>query len=120
MVAKSEYKYGRNKERIRMAVLKVTKHNFEEEVIQGKETVLLDFWAPWCGPCRMMSPVVESIAQETSKVKVCKVNVDEEPELAQAFQVMSIPSLVVMKEGKVINTAVGARPKEEVLKMLGK
>jgi thioredoxin 1 len=103
-----------------MAVLKVTKHNFEEEVIKGKETVLLDFWAPWCGPCRMMSPVVESIAQETSKVKVCKVNVDEEPELAQAFQVMSIPSLVVMKEGKVIHTAVGARPKEEVLKMLGK
>lgn len=102
-----------------MSVLNVTKHNFEKEVVQGKETVLLDFWAPWCGPCRMMSPVVESIAQETSKVKVCKINIDEEPELAQAFQVMSIPSLVVVKEGKVVNTAVGARPKEEVLKMLG-
>lgn len=103
-----------------MSVLKITKHNFEQEVIHGKETVLLDFWAPWCGPCQMMSPVVESIAQETSKVKVCKVNVDEEPELAQAFKVMSIPSLVVMQEGKVVTSAVGARPKEEVLKMLGK
>ena len=102
-----------------MATVKLTKNNFEQEVIKSDVPVLIDFWASWCGPCRMFSPVIEEIAQEVTDKKVCKVNIDEEPELAQAFSVMSIPTLVVVKNGKVVNQAVGARPKEEIMRLLG-
>ncbi len=101
-----------------MAALTITKENFEQEVIKSDKPVLLDFWAAWCGPCRMVSPVVEEIAGETTTAKVGKINVDEQPELAQAFRVMSIPTLAVVKDGKVVNTVVGARPKSDILKML--
>ncbi|CUH91826.1 thioredoxin [Herbinix luporum] len=101
-----------------MASIKITKHNFEKEVLQSKEPVLLDFWASWCGPCRMVSPTIEEIAKETEGVKVGKINIDEESELASQFSVMSIPTLMVLKEGKVAATAVGVRPKKEILKML--
>ena len=101
-----------------MATMHVTKDNFQTEVLQSDRPVLLDFWAAWCGPCRMVSPVVDEIASERPDVKVCKVNVDEQPELAGAFQVMSIPTLVVMKEGKVVHQMVGARPKQQILAML--
>lgn len=101
-----------------MSVLTITKENFENEVMQSDKPVLLDFWASWCGPCRMVSPLVDEIAEEVSDKKVGKINVDEQPELAQAFSVMSIPTLVVMKNGKVINKAVGARPKRDILNML--
>ncbi|MBH1941167.1 thioredoxin [Mobilitalea sibirica] len=102
-----------------MATLKITKHNFEEEVLNSKEPVLLDFWASWCGPCRMVSPTVDEIANEVQgSAKVGKVNVDEESELAAKFRVMSIPTLMVVKEGKVSATAVGVRPKKDILKML--
>lgn len=101
-----------------MSVMQITKDNFDREVLQAKEPVLLDFWAAWCGPCRMLSPVVDQIAEETTGVKVGKVNVDEEPELARQFGVMSIPTLVVMKGGKVTNHAVGAMPKQRILALL--
>jgi thioredoxin 1 len=101
-----------------MASIKITKNNFEKEVLQSKEPVLLDFWASWCGPCRMVSPTIEEIAKETEGVKVGKINIDEESELASQFSVMSIPTLMVLKEGKVAATAVGVRPKKEILKML--
>lgn len=101
-----------------MSVLTVNKNNFESEIVKSDRTVLLDFWASWCGPCRMVSPVVDEIAEETPSVKVGKINVDEEPELAQAFGVMSIPTLVVMKGGKVIRQAVGAQPKASILSLL--
>ena len=102
-----------------MSVMQITKDNFDREVLQAKEPVLLDFWASWCGPCRMLSPVVDQIAEETTGVKVGKVNVDEEPELARQFGVMSIPTLVVMKDGKPVDTKVGAQPKAAILAMLG-
>lgn len=102
-----------------MSVLKITKDNFNQEVIESDKPVLLDFWASWCGPCKMVGPIVEQVAEETIEtVKVGKVNVDEEPELAQAFHVMSIPTLVVMKEGKVVQTSVGVKPKQAILSML--
>ena len=106
-----------NKEEPNMSV-SITKNNFQEEVLQSSVPVLLDFWASWCGPCRMVAPVLEEIAAQRPDIKVGKINVDEQPELAQAFQVMSIPTLVVMKDGKVTAQSVGARPKNQILAML--
>ena len=102
-----------------MTELKITSENFEREVLKSDKPVLIDFWAPWCGPCRMLSPTISEIAEEyKDKVKVGKVNVDEEAEPAAMFRVSSIPLLVVMKDGKVVNSAVGVRPKSQILKML--
>lgn len=101
-----------------MSVITITKDNFNAEVMESDKPVLLDFWASWCGPCRMVSPVVDEIAEEKSDIKVGKINVDEQRELAAAFNVMSIPTLVVMKNGKVTNTAMGARPKSQILSLL--
>ncbi len=102
-----------------MTEIKLTKQNFENEVIQSKIPVLVDFWAAWCGPCRIVAPVIAEIAEEADgKFKVGKVNVDEEPDLAALFQIMSIPTLMVFKNGKPVSTAVGFRPKAELLKML--
>lgn len=101
-----------------MASIKITKHNFEKEVLNAKEPVLLDFWASWCGPCRMVSPTIEQIANETEGVKVGKINVDEESELAAKYGIMSIPTIMVIKDGKVSATAIGVRPKNDYLKML--
>ena len=102
-----------------MAELKITRENFENEVMKSNIPVLIDFWAPWCGPCRMIGPIIEQLAEEyEGKAKVGKVNVDEEGELSQAFGVMSIPTIVLVKDGKVVKQAVGARPKAEVEAML--
>ena len=102
-----------------MAELKITRENFENEVMKSNIPVLIDFWAPWCGPCRRMGPIIEQLAEEyEGKAKVGKVNVDEEGELSQAFGVMSIPTIVLVKDGKVVKQAVGARPKTEVEAML--
>ena len=98
-----------------MAELKITAANFENEVLRSDKPVLLDFWATWCGPCRMVSPIVDEIAAENPDKKVGKVNVDEEPELASKFDVMSIPTLLVFEDGELVNRAVGARPKEMIL-----
>lgn len=100
-----------------MSVLSINKNNYEQIINSGK-TVLLDFYADWCGPCRMVSPIVEEISNENTQVAVGKINVDEEPELAAAFSVTSIPMLVVMKDGKIVNQAVGARPKSQIVAML--
>ena len=101
-----------------MSAVNITKNNFHEEILNADKPILLDFWASWCGPCRMVVPIVEEIARERSDIKVGKVNVDEEPELAGQFHVMSIPTLVVMKDGKIVNQAMGARPKNAILGML--
>lgn len=102
-----------------MSVLKITSENFESEVMQSDKPVLLDFWASWCMPCKMLSPTIDEIAGEVEqKIKVGKVNVDEEPKLAQKFNVMSIPTLVIIKDGKVQSTSVGVRSKQEILGML--
>ncbi len=102
-----------------MSVLKITKDNFEQEVMNSDTPVLLDFWATWCGPCKMVSPTVEQVAEETvNTAKVGKVNVDEEPELAQTFKVMSIPTLVVMKNGKIVQSVVGVKSKQAILDMI--
>ena len=101
-----------------MSVININSRNFEQEVVSSEKPVLLDFWAPWCGPCRMVSPIVDEIANEHPELKVGKVNVDEEPVLAARFGVMSIPALFVMKEGKVVNQALGARPKQQILDLI--
>ena len=101
-----------------MSVINIKKNNFQNEVLNSEMPVLLDFWAPWCGPCRMVGPIVDEIADERGDIKVGKVNVDEQPELAAQFGVMSIPTLVVMKNGKIVNQVTGARPKTQILAML--
>lgn len=103
-----------------MAVIQITKDNFQNEVVNSAKPVLLDFWATWCGPCQMVSPIVDEIAEERADIKVGKINVDEQPELAAAFHVMSIPTLIVMKNGQAVNQAVGARPKAQILALLDK
>ncbi len=101
-----------------MGYIEITKDNFEKNVLNSERPVLLDFWATWCGPCRMVAPIVEEIANEYDEIIVGKVNVDEQPELAGVFGISSIPTLVVVKEGKIATQAVGYRPKEDIIKLL--
>ena len=101
-----------------MSAIHINQNNFESEVLKSEKKVLVDFWAPWCGPCRMVGPIVDAIADERPDVKVCKINVDEEQDLATQFGIMSIPTLMVMQDGKVITQVMGARPKDAILKML--
>ena len=101
-----------------MSVTVITKENFTKEVLESEKAVLLDFWASWCGPCRMVSPIIDEIAEEPPEIKVGKVNVDEEDELAQKFGIMSIPSIFVVKDGKIANSTVGAIPKNKILELL--
>jgi thioredoxin 1 len=103
---------------ITMSVLTITKDNFENEIIKSDKPVLLDFWAAWCGPCKMVSPVIDEIAGEMTNAKVGKINVDEQPELANAFKIMSIPTLAVVKDGKVVKTSVGVKAKKDIINML--
>ncbi len=103
-----------------MDIVHLSKDNFEEEVMQSDLPVLVDFWATWCGPCQMLGPVLEEIALEVDDVKIAKVNVDENQELAQKYGVMSIPMLALIKDGKVVDTTVGAQPKADILKFMGK
>ena len=101
-----------------MSAININKNNFHNEVMNSDKPVLLDFWAPWCAPCRMVVPVIEEIAGERPDIRVGKINVDEQPELASEFSIMSIPTLVVMKNGKIVTKVSGARPKKEILEML--
>ena len=101
-----------------MSVLHITKENFQREVLESEKPVLLDFWAAWCGPCRMVGPILEEVAEERPDIKVCKVNVDGEQELASAYRIMSIPTLMVVKDGKIVSQSAGARPKSDILAML--
>ena len=101
-----------------MSVIHIDRNNFQREVLNSDRPVLLDFWAPWCAPCRMVGPILDEIAEERSDVKVAKINIDEQPELASQFGVMSIPTLMVMKEGRIVQQAMGARPKGQILSML--
>lgn len=101
-----------------MSVLHITKENFQREVLESEKPVLLDFWAAWCGPCRMVGPILEEVAEERPDIKVCKVNVDDEQELASAYKIMSIPTLMVVKDGKIVGQSAGARPKSDILAML--
>lgn len=100
--------------------IQLTVENFDAEVMQSDKPVLIDFWAAWCGPCKMLMPVIDQLSQELTDVKVCKVNVDEQPALAARYNVMSIPTLVVMKDGQNVGTSVGVQSKAAILKMLGK
>lgn len=101
-----------------MSAVNITKENFREEVLHADQPVLLDFWAGWCGPCRMVSPILEEIARERPDVKVGKINIDEQRELAEQFRIMSIPTLMVVRDGRVVRQAVGVRPKSQILAML--
>lgn len=101
-----------------MAVIELNEANFENEVEKNNGLVLVDFWAPWCGPCKMLSPIVDEIAEERNDIKVCKINVDEEQALAAKFGIMSIPTLVIFKNGNIVNKTIGVQPKSEILKML--
>lgn len=101
-----------------MSAIQINKNNFNEEVLNSDKPVLLDFWASWCGPCRMVSPIVDEIADSQGDIKVGKINIDEQMELANQFQIMSIPTLVVMKNGRVVNRSVGAKSKDQILAML--
>ena len=101
-----------------MSVINITKNNFREEVVNSEKPGLLDFWASWCGPCSMLSPIIDEIAEDRPDIRVGKVNVDEEPELSSAFQVMSIPTVVVMKNGNVTGKSIGVRPREDIEAML--
>jgi len=107
-----------DREDYKMTAININKNNFQNEVMNSDKTVLLDFWAPWCAPCRMVVPIIEEIAGERPDIKVGKINVDEQPELASEFSIMSIPTLVVMKNGKIVQQVSGARPKNAILKML--
>ena len=107
-----------DREDYKMTAININKNNFRNEVMNSDKTVLLDFWAPWCAPCRMVVPIIEEIAGERPDIKVGKINVDEQPELASEFSIMSIPTLVVMKNGKIVQQVSGARPKNAILEML--
>jgi len=101
-----------------MSALHITKDNFESEVMNSDKPVLVDFWAAWCGPCQMLLPVIEELAGEVTDAKICKINVDEQPELAARYRVMTIPTLMVVKDGKVVSTSVGVKPKSAIKEML--
>ena len=101
-----------------MAVIHLTKENFKEEVLESKGPVLVDFWATWCGPCQMVGPIVEEMASEVTDAKICKVDVDEQPELAREYRVMSIPTFLVFKDGQVVKRDMGAKPKSELMELL--
>lgn len=101
-----------------MSIINLTKDSYHNEVMETEKVVVIDFWATWCGPCRMMAPVVEEVAKDYPDVKVCKVNVDEEPELSNAFKIVSIPTIVVIKNGEIIDSVVGYRPKEDIEKII--
>ena len=107
-----------DREDYKMTAININKNNFQNEVMNSDKPVLLDFWAPWCAPCRMVVPIIEEIAGERPDIKVGKINVDEQPELASEFSIMSIPTLVVMKNGKIVQQVSGARPKKAILEML--
>jgi len=101
-----------------MLILTVNKNNFQKEVLESDRPVLIDFWASWCGPCKSLSPIIDEISAEHPEIKVCKVNIDEEQELASRFDIMSVPTLLVIKDGKVVNQSVGLKPKNQILQML--
>ncbi len=101
-----------------MSIINLTKDSYHNEVMETEKVVVIDFWATWCGPCKMMAPVVEEVAKDYPDVKVCKVNVDEEPELSNAFKIVSIPTIIVIKNGEIIDSVVGYRPKEDIEKII--